>query len=51
MLQKCLTSVNINPNGDIYGKVGTKTANGGVNYPTAKDLKQLYDYLNNGKYH
>ena len=42
---------NINPNGYIYGKVGTKTANGGVDYLTAKDVKQLYDYLNNGKYH
>ena len=42
---------NISPNGDIYGKVGTKTANGGVDYPNAKDVKQLYDYLNNNKYH
>lgn len=39
------------PNGNIYGGQGSKTANGGVTSPTAKDVKQLYDYLFNGKYH
>ena len=38
------------PNGDIRGVVGTKTNNGGVTSPTNKDIKQLYDYLYNGKY-
>ena len=43
---------NVNPkNGNIYGSVGSKTANGGVTSPTAKDVKQLYEYLVNGKYH
>jgi hypothetical protein len=42
---------NVAPNGNVYGTVGTKTANGGVTQPTAKDVKQLYEYLNNGKYH
>ena len=41
---------NAAPNGNIYGGVGSKTANGGVTVPTRKDIKQLYDYLNNGKY-
>lgn len=41
---------NVSPNGNIYGSVGTKTANRGVILPTAKDVKQLYEYLNNGKY-
>ena len=41
---------NVAPNGNIYGSVGTKTSNGGVTLPTAKDVKQLYEYLNNGKY-
>ena len=40
---------NVAPTG-IYGGVGTKTSNGGVTAPTAKDAKQLYDHLNNGKY-
>ncbi len=38
------------PNGNIYGSVGSKTSNGGVTSPTEKDVKQLYQYLNNGKY-
>lgn len=38
------------PNGNIYGSVGRKTSNGGVTSPTEKDVKQLYQYLNNGKY-
>ena len=42
---------NVAPNGDIYGTVGTKTANGGVTSPTGKDVKQLYEYIVNGKYH
>lgn len=41
---------NISPNGNIYGLVGRKTVNGGVTYPRAKDIKQLFEYLNNGKY-
>ncbi len=41
---------NIAPDGKIYGSVGTKTVNGGVTFPSAKDVKQLYEYLNNGKY-
>lgn len=43
---------NINPNnGIITGKPGSKTKNDGVTVPGAKDVKQLYEYLNNGKYH
>ena len=42
---------NVAPNGNIYGTVGTKTANGGVTLPTEKDIKQLYEYIVNGKYH
>ena len=42
---------NVAPNGNIYGTVGTKTANGGVTLPTEKDVKQLYEYIVNGKYH
>ncbi len=42
---------NVTPKGDIYGSVGSKTSNGGVTSPSAKDVKQLYEYLNNGKYH
>lgn len=41
---------NIASNGNIYGLVGRKTVNGGVIYPQNKDIKQLYEYLNNGKY-
>ena len=41
---------NVTPTGDIYGGVGSKTSNGGVTSPGSKDVKQLYDYLNNGKY-
>ena len=42
---------NVAPNGDIFGKVGSKTADGGVTLPGKKDIKQLYEYLENGKYH
>ena len=43
---------NINPNnGVITGKPGSKTKNDGVTVPRAKDIKQLYEYLENGKYH
>ncbi|ONK25451.1 hypothetical protein BVE84_08260 [Streptococcus azizii] len=41
---------NVSPTGDIYGGVGSKTSNGSVTSPGSKDVKQLYDYLNNGKY-
>ena len=41
---------NVAPNGSVYGSVGTKTSNGGVTSPSPKDVKQLYEYLNNGKY-
>ncbi len=42
---------NINPNnGIVTGKPGSKTKNGGVTVPEAKDIKQLYEYLINGKY-
>jgi len=41
---------NVAPNGSVYGSVGTKTSNGGVTSPSLKDVKQLYEYLNNGKY-
>ena len=41
---------NVAPNGDVYGKVGKRTADGGVTSPSAKDVKQLYEYLNNNKY-
>ena len=41
---------NVAPNGNVYGSVGTKTFNGGVTSPSPKDIKQLYEYLNNGKY-
>ena len=40
---------NATPNCSVFGEVGTK--NGGVTAPTAKDIKQLYGYLNNNKYH
>lgn len=42
---------NVAPNGNVYGSVGSKNANGGVTSPSAKDVKQLYEYLENGKYH
>lgn len=42
---------NINPyTGEITGKPGSKTKNGGVTIPGKKDIKQLYEYLENGKY-
>lgn len=41
---------NVAPNGDVYGMVGRKTKNGGVTFPKIKDIKQLYEYLINGKY-
>ena len=40
---------NVSPTG-TYGGVGSKTSNGGVTSPTAKDVKQLYEYVNNQKY-
>jgi len=43
-------NVNSN-NGKITGKPGFKTKDDGVTVPRAKDVKQLYDYLINGKYH
>lgn len=42
---------NLNPqNGIITGKPGSRTKYGDVTIPGAKDIKQLYDYLFNGKY-
>ena len=41
---------NVAPNGVIYGKTG-KTVGVDTLYPTPKDIKQLYEYINNGKYH
>jgi len=40
---------NVTPNG-ARGTTGTKTRNGGVTKPTQRDIKQLYEHLNNGKY-
>ena len=42
---------NVAPDGSVFGDVGSKTKNGGVTSPTVKDVKQLYEYINNGKYH
>lgn len=42
---------NVSPKtGDIYGSVGSKTNDGGVTSPSAKDIKHLYDHVYNGKY-
>lgn len=41
---------NVTSNGEIFGKVGDHTRNGGLTTPGRKDVGQLYDYLNNGKY-
>lgn len=41
---------NIAPNGTIYGRTG-KTVGVDTLPPDPKDVKQLYEYLNNGKYH
>ncbi len=41
---------NIAPNGTIYGKTG-KTVGVDTLYPSSKDVKQLYEYFNNSKYH
>ena len=35
----------------MNNNVITRTSNGGVTLPTTYDVKQLYEYLNNGKYH
>ncbi len=40
---------NMTPNGP-RGTTGTKIKNDGVTKPTQKDVKQLYENLNNGKY-
>lgn len=42
---------NVAPDNSVFGDVGSKTKNGGVTSPTAKDVKQLYEYIKNGKYH
>ena len=42
---------NISPDGVIRGRLGRKTFNNGVTLPTLKDIKQLYEHLNNGKYY
>lgn len=41
---------NESPNGMIFGRIG-KDVGVDVFSPTKKDIKQLYEYLNNGKYH
>ena len=41
---------NVTPNGMIFGKTG-KDVGIDVFNPNKKDIKQLYEYLNNGKYH
>ncbi|WP_426333402.1 RHS repeat domain-containing protein [Paenibacillus silvae] len=41
---------NVNKNGEIFGGQGSKTQGCGVIRPNKKDVGQLYDYLNNGKY-
>ncbi|MFR3192599.1 MAG: RHS repeat-associated core domain-containing protein [Waltera sp.] len=41
---------NVTPNGMIFGKTG-KDVGIDVFSPNKKDIKQLYEYLNNGKYH
>ena len=40
---------NVSPNGTIYGGQGTKPLEN-VTLPGRRDVKQLYEYLNNGKY-
>ena len=40
----------IAPDGTIYGKTG-KTVGIDTLLPDKRDIKQLYEYLNNGKYH
>lgn len=41
---------NVALNGTIYGRTG-KTVGVDTLSPSPKDVKQLYGYLNNGKYH
>ncbi len=41
---------NVAPSGTIYGKTG-KIVGIDTLSPSSKDVKQLYEYLNNGKYH
>lgn len=41
---------NVTPNGMIFGRTG-KDVGVDVFSPNRKDIKQLYEYLNNGKYH
>lgn len=41
---------NVAYNGIVYGRTG-KTVGTDTLFPSAKDIKQLYEYLNNGKYH
>ena len=41
---------NVTPNGMIFGKTG-KDVGIDVFNPNKKDIKQLYEYLNNGKYY
>lgn len=40
---------NVSPNGTIYGGQGTNPLKN-VTLPGRRDVKQLYEYLNNGKY-
>lgn len=39
-----------NANGNVCDTVGIKISDCGVAFPYAKDVKQLYEYLYNGKY-
>lgn len=41
---------NVTPNGMIFGRTG-KTVGVDTLSPSKKDIKQLYEYINNGKYH
>ena len=41
---------NVTPNGMIFGRTG-KTVGVDTLSPSKKDVKQLYEYINNGKYH
>ena len=42
---------NILPDGGIKGGVGRRTFKGGVTSPSSADVKQLYEFLFNGKYY
>lgn len=42
---------NVDPKGIIHGVMGKDTQDGSLTLPSEKDVKQLYEYLNNKKYH